>query len=346
VIDRDGDGFKVSQGDCNDKDPEINPGVTEVCGDGIDQDCDGQVDEECIDTDNDGILDKVDNCFEISNPDQADSDGDGIGNVCDNCPDLANSNQLDTNSNGIGDICESQILTLTPGVTFDITSDNNIYNEGAEIIILDAFETTQNQVSALKLQNKKVIALISVGTWENWRYDANLFPAELLGNYVDQWNAEKYLDIGNREILLPIIKNRLSMIKNKGFDGIAADNMDTYNKNSGFNITLQKEIDYCRLILSEAHSLGLSVGQVNAPDLITEFYDEFNWLLVQRVFEYNETQSVSAYIGQSKAVLAIEYNDSFSKTEFLSNVCPGALTKSITAILKDVEHLTFLSSCQ
>jgi len=40
-IDKDKDGFTKEQGDCNDSDPSINPDATEICGDGIDQDCDG-----------------------------------------------------------------------------------------------------------------------------------------------------------------------------------------------------------------------------------------------------------------------------------------------------------------
>jgi len=40
-IDKDKDGFTKEQGDCNDSDSSINPGTTEICGDGIDQDCDG-----------------------------------------------------------------------------------------------------------------------------------------------------------------------------------------------------------------------------------------------------------------------------------------------------------------
>ncbi|NQY29825.1 MAG: thrombospondin type 3 repeat-containing protein, partial [Flavobacteriaceae bacterium] len=70
------------------------------------------------DTDNDGILDDVDNCVNTPNPDQADIDGNGIGDVCqdtdgdgvldinDNCPTEANTDQADVDGNGIGDACQ------------------------------------------------------------------------------------------------------------------------------------------------------------------------------------------------------------------------------------------------
>jgi len=39
--DSDGDGYTIYHGDCNDLDASINPQAMEICGDGIDQDCDG-----------------------------------------------------------------------------------------------------------------------------------------------------------------------------------------------------------------------------------------------------------------------------------------------------------------
>jgi len=47
-LDSDGDGY-ASTTDCDDGDSESYPGAEEVCGDSIDQDCDGE-DEECEDT--------------------------------------------------------------------------------------------------------------------------------------------------------------------------------------------------------------------------------------------------------------------------------------------------------
>ena len=45
--DADGDGWTVEAGDCDDGEPTVHPGADEIC-DGLDNDCDGSVDEGCV----------------------------------------------------------------------------------------------------------------------------------------------------------------------------------------------------------------------------------------------------------------------------------------------------------
>jgi hypothetical protein len=59
------------------------------------------------DLDNDGIINEIDNCPCIPNPDQLDSDNDNIGNVCDNCVNNHNTDQKDADYDGIGNPCDN-----------------------------------------------------------------------------------------------------------------------------------------------------------------------------------------------------------------------------------------------
>jgi hypothetical protein len=82
---------------------------------------------DCVDADEDGICDSVDNCPTAYNPLQEDSDLDGMGDSCDvcpfdsandadgdgfcadvdNCPDLYNPDQADPDSDGVGSLCDN-----------------------------------------------------------------------------------------------------------------------------------------------------------------------------------------------------------------------------------------------
>ncbi len=58
--DTDFDGYSPNDGDCNDNDVNVNPGVAEICGDGVDQNCDG-IDPLC-DKDGDGVAEADGDC--------------------------------------------------------------------------------------------------------------------------------------------------------------------------------------------------------------------------------------------------------------------------------------------
>jgi hypothetical protein len=88
-------GLVCTQVECS---PSASCGALEAC-----------VDARCTaaeDSDLDGLVDQLDNCPTVPNPDQADTDGDGVGDACDNCPDVPNPLQDDADGDRVGDSCD------------------------------------------------------------------------------------------------------------------------------------------------------------------------------------------------------------------------------------------------
>lgn len=144
--DCDGDGYESTAdggSDCNDDTltgSNINRGVTEVCGDGIDQDCDG-TDSPC-DSDGDGIADGSDNCSSTANTDQTNTDGDSQGDACDEDDD--NDGYVDasdcqpTNGGinpGVTEICGDTIDQNCDGVDPSCDSDSDGLTDSEEIAL-------------------------------------------------------------------------------------------------------------------------------------------------------------------------------------------------------------------
>ncbi len=128
--DDDNDGTPDEE-DCAPLTPAIHPGADEACN-GLDDDCDGAVDEgfpdqdgdllaDCVDgdKDGDGVANDGDNCPLTPNAGQEDQDQDGLGDACDadkdgdgvpgnldNCPELFNPAQTDTDGDGLGNLCD------------------------------------------------------------------------------------------------------------------------------------------------------------------------------------------------------------------------------------------------
>src|SRR5205085_397108 len=74
---------------------------------------------------------------------------------------------------------------------------------------VDLFDVSASQIAGLKAQGRDVICYFSAGSYEDWRPDANQFPASALGRS-NGWPGERWLDIRNATVR-DIMKHRLDL---------------------------------------------------------------------------------------------------------------------------------------
>lgn len=158
-------------------------------------------------------------------------------------------------------------------------------------------------------QGAKVICYISVGSYENWRSDADQFPKEVLGKKYEGWSGESWLDIRRIDLLAPIMLARLDECAAKGFDAVEPDNMEIYTNDTGFPLTYEDQLRYALWLAEESHKRGLAIGQKNAPDQTKDLVDVYDFAITEDAFYYGWAEDMLPYIQAGKPVFAAEYTD-------------------------------------
>jgi hypothetical protein len=194
---------------------------------------------------------------------------------------------------------------------------------------IDLFDNTASTISSLQAKGRVVICYFST-QYENWRPDAANFTKNVLGNNLDDWPGEKYVDIRS-----PIVRNimaaRLDLALSKGCDGVEPDNVDGYQAKSGFPLTAADQISFNTFIAQTAHSRGLSVGLKNDIDQATTLQPYFDWALNEQCNEYNECSSLNVFINKGKAVFNAEYSGN------AATVCPKMVTAKFSSLFKSLD---------
>jgi hypothetical protein len=178
---------------------------------------------------------------------------------------------------------------------------------------IDGFENSAAEVATLHAEGKHVICYIDVGTYEPERPDATEFPVGVLGNEVQGWPGERWLDIADTSVLEPIMTKRFQMCREKGFDAVEPDNMDGYENGAGFPLSASEQLTYDEWVAEDVHSLGMAVLQKNDGGQTAQLEPFFDGALTEQCNQYHECSSFQPYLSAGKPVLNAEYNLSTSQ---------------------------------
>lgn len=203
-----------------------------------------------------------------------------------------------------------------------------------KVLALDGEEHTAGTIASLKARGIKTICYVSVGTWEDFRDDADAFPDDVLGATLADWPGERYIDIRRTDIVMPIMRSRIDNCKARGFDAVEPDNMDGFENDNGFGLTEIDGLVYIARIAEYVQSIGLEIAQKNAPTLVPHLVQSFDFMLVEDCFRYDFCWDIKPYVAAGKDVLAVEYTDSNLNWE---QICTEARDLGFHLLLKDRE---------
>ncbi|MDQ0796770.1 endo alpha-1,4 polygalactosaminidase [Streptomyces sp. B1I3] len=213
----------------------------------------------------------------------------------------------------------------------DTTVDAPVYD-------IDGFDQDAATVSALHRKGRKVICYLSTGAWEDFRPDAEKFPASVRGK-TNGWEGEWWLDIRRTDILEPLMETRIAMCAKKGFDAVEPDNMDGYLNSTGFPLTGKDQLRYNRLIARIAHRHGMAVGLKNDLPQIPELVDDFDFAVNEQCAQYGECGTLTPFIEAGKAVFHAEYEVP------VADFCAESRRLRLSSLLKKYELGVWRQGC-
>ncbi|RMF18372.1 MAG: endo alpha-1,4 polygalactosaminidase [Candidatus Dadabacteria bacterium] len=176
----------------------------------------------------------------------------------------------------------------------------------AQVYDIDLFDTPATTIAALRDRGIAVICYFSAGSYENWRPDADAFPADALGEPLDGWEGERWLDIRDNA-LRPILEQRLDLAVSKGCDAVEPDNVDGWTNRTGFPLSADDQLAFNRWLAQQAHARGLLVGLKNDLDQIGALEAAFDFAINEQCLAFDECSAYAPFVAAGKAVFHAEY---------------------------------------
>lgn len=233
-----------------------------------------------------------------------------------------------------------------PGATWniDLSTNPTTFSLASKTLIydLDLFDTSASTISSLHAAGHKVICYYSAGSWENWRPDASSFPKAALGNALDGWAGEYWLDTRDAQVR-QLMAARVQLAQSKGCDGVDPDNIDGYENNPGFLLTYATAIDYVTFLANTAHNFSMASGLKNGGDIVPSVVNVTDFEVNESCAVYSECSDLQPFVDAGKPVFHIEYTAAATPAaKFVAKSCG---TKGFSSVIKHLALGTWTASC-
>lgn len=203
---------------------------------------------------------------------------------------------------------------------------------------IDGFDSTKEQVTQIKAQNTKAICYISAGTAEDFRPDFAAFKAipNTTGKGFPGFEGDYFLNTNHWRDFFPVMKKRIQMCRDKGFDYVDFDVIDSYDvdpEETGFELSEDVQIDYIMALTKAAKEASLKTVQKNAPDLAKRLEPHFDAMVTEECVRLEFCEETAPYRAAGKPVFNVEYPESWGDKPFdRGHVCAASKEAGVITI--------------
>jgi hypothetical protein len=209
----------------------------------------------------------------------------------------------------------------------------------ADVFDLDWEETTAAQVQQLHTAGRHVVCYVNAGAYEDWRPDADSYPEEVLGDPLDDWPGERWVDVRRTDVLLPLLVARMDVCRDKGFDAVEADNVDGYANRTGLDFDAADQLAFNTAVAGLAHDRGMSIALKNDVDQVAALEPVFDFAVNEECLAYDECEAYLPFVRAGKAVFSVEYS------EVPAAQCARAARLGVVTIVKGLDLDAPLRRC-
>jgi len=232
-------------------------------------------------------------------------------------------------------------LAPEPGASFQIqllgTLDTSI---DADVFIVD-FEKEETELAPLVSASKYIACYFSAGSFEPWRDDAELFPESVLGDPLDDYPNERWIDVSS-DAVLERMSARITLAKERGCSAIYPSLVRPGSSEVGFGLSSEEYLLFSQRLVALAHEaeLGAIHPSGSARTGEEELYDA-TLVLVSGCVSADNCGDWASYQESGRAVFIISEGSEASAAD----ACPPEMDRIAPTIVKEGNLSAFRYEC-
>jgi hypothetical protein len=212
---------------------------------------------------------------------------------------------------GTGSVAEMPYVPPAD-VSWDARLDDAVdIAEDVQLFYLDPAWQPASDLAALHAAGRHYLCYLSAGTYEDFREDAEEFPANVIGNPLVDFPRERWVDVRSSAVR-EIMARRVTELAAKGCDGVPPSSLAVHAAETGFGLTESDALDYSRWLAERIHAAGMSAGLAAPAALSAELWPTFEFGLAIDCLEGSQCAEFDVFTRAGKPVLHVEFGDAES----------------------------------